>query len=99
MSDDELAGWALPAFDADRALQQLQRALRDARLSPRGARWLLQGRELAELSLADGAVQARLARRPALTPEWDSTRIDSAAAQRRWLDECRRRLSRWQEES
>lgn len=98
MSEEDAAGWALPAFDAARALQQLQRALRDARLAERSPRWLLQGREVAELTLAEGAVQSRLARRPALTPEWDSTRIDSAAAQRRWLDECKRRLARWQEE-
>jgi hypothetical protein len=98
MSEDDLAGWALPAFDATKTLQQLQRALRDAKLAERGPRWLLQSREVAELTLAEGAVLARLARRPALTPEWDSTRIASANDQRRWLDECKRRLARWQDE-
>lgn len=99
MEQDDLAGWALPGFDPEKALQQLQRALRDAKLSPRGTRWLLQGRELAELTLQGPVLQARLARRPALTPEWDSSHIDSAAGQRRWLDEFRRRLARWEEEA
>ena len=98
MSEDDGVGWAQPAFNAAQALQQLQRAMRDARLAARGPRWLLNGREVVELSEESGAVRARLARRPAMTPEWDSTRIDSSAAQRRWLDECKRRLARWQTE-
>jgi len=98
MSEDDPAGWALPAFDAAKSLQQLQRALRDARLAERGRRWQLQGRDVAELALDGDAVLARLAQRPALTPQWDDTRIASSAAQRRWLDDCRRRLARWQAE-
>jgi hypothetical protein len=99
MSEDDLAGWALPAFDATKALQQLQRALRDAKLAERGPRWLLGGREVAELVLDGGTVRARLAQRPALTPAWDDTRISTTTAQRRWLDECMRRLARWQDEA
>ena len=98
MSEDDGAGWAQPAFNSALALQQLQRAMRDARLAARGPRWLLNGREVTELSDDHGAVLARLARRPALTPDWDSSRIDSSVAQRRWLEECRRRLARWQDE-
>lgn len=98
MTEDDAGGWALPAFDAARALQQLQRALREAGLTERSPRWLLHGREVAELTLAEAAVQARLARRPALTPDWDNTRIASTSEQRRWLDECKRRLLRWQDE-
>ena len=42
------------------------------------------------------AVQARLARRPALTPDWDRHTLKNAAEQRRWLDELKSRLARWE---
>lgn len=99
MDEDGLAGWTQPAFDVAKALQQLQRAMRDAKLVERGPGWLLNGREVAALTLDAGAVRARLARRPALTPQWEDTRITDTTAQRRWLDECKRRLARWQDET
>jgi hypothetical protein len=93
--DDDALGFKPPPFDAAGALAQLQRALRDARLAERGTGFELRGRRVAELALDGATVQARLARRPALTPEWDRFTVDGAAAQRKLLDELRRRLARW----
>ena len=97
MSADDFGGFEPPPFDPAQALRQLQRALRDLRLAERGNGFELRGRRVAELALADGVLQARLARRPALTPDWDRSTIAGAAAQRHWLAELKKRLARWEQ--
>ncbi|MCZ2291737.1 MAG: hypothetical protein LC125_07290 [Burkholderiales bacterium] len=98
MTDDDDIGWALPAFDAGQALVQLQRALRALRLGQRADAFELRDKAVLQLTLEDGVIEAQLARRPALTPEWDRFRVRSGADQRKLLDELRRRLQRWQDE-
>lgn len=98
MPDDNDFGFALPAFDAGNALVQLKRSLRDLKLAERGNAFELRGKTVVQLAVEDGAVAARLARRLALTPEWDRQRVASGADQRKLLDEVRRRLERWQRE-
>jgi len=95
---DDLGGFASPPFDAKAALQQIQRALRDLKLAERGNGFELRGRRVAELELNGAAIETKLARRAALTPEWDRQRITSTAAQRKWLDDARKRLARWESE-
>ncbi len=94
--DDELGGFALPAFNAEHALAQLKRALRDAKLAERGPGFELRGKRVAELVVNGAAIEARVARRLALTPEWDRRTLKNAAEQRQWLDELKKRLSRWE---
>jgi hypothetical protein len=95
---DASGGFAPPPFNPGNALQQLQRSLRDLRLAPRGNGFELRGRRVVELA-EDGAVlQARLARKLALTPEFDKHTVASAAEQRKLLDEVRKRLARWEQE-
>lgn len=94
-SDDEPGGFAPPAFNAEHALAQIKRALRDAKLAERGPGFELRGKRVAELVVNGPAIDARLARKLALTPEWDRSTLKSAAEQRKWLDEAKRRLSRW----
>ncbi len=91
-------GFAPPPFNAEQALQQLKRSLRDLKLSERGKAFELRGKPVLELALEDGAIAARLARRRVSTPEWDRLLLKSAADQRKLLDELRRRLERWQGE-
>lgn len=98
MDDDSPGGFAPPPFNPANAMQQLQRSLRDLRLSPRGNAFELRGKRVVELA-EDGAVlQARLARKLALTPEFDKVSVASAADQRKLLDEVRKRLARWEHE-
>ena len=94
--DDSSGGFALPPFRPEAALLQLQRALRDLKLTPRGEGFERRGKRLAELSVDGDAIGARMAKKPALTPEWDRARIGSATEHRQWLDELRRRLARWE---
>jgi hypothetical protein len=98
MPDDNDFGLALPAFNADNAMLQIKRALRDLKLSERGSGFELKGRAAVQLALEDGAIAAKLARRLSMTPEWDRQVIKSGADQRKLLDEVKRRLERWQRE-
>jgi hypothetical protein len=97
---DDAEAWSVPAppFRAEEALVQLKRALRDLKLAERGNACELRGKRVLELSLADGAIAVKLARRLALTPEWDRETIRSAGEQRKLVDEVRKRLARWEQE-
>ncbi|MBE7424560.1 MAG: hypothetical protein IT503_18570 [Burkholderiaceae bacterium] len=96
MPDD--FGFAPPPFDAGQSLLQLQRALRDCKLSGRGKGFELRGKAVVELEARDGAVAARVARRLAATPEWDAFTVKNAADQRKLIDEVKKRLARWTDE-
>lgn len=98
MSDLPDFGLAPPAFDAAKALEQIKRALRDLKLAERGAGFELRGKRVAELQIDGAALAAKLARKLALTPEWDRQRLASAADQRKFVDEVKRRLERWERE-
>jgi hypothetical protein len=95
MSDD---GWALPAFKADEALVTIKRALRDMKLAERGNAFELRGKRVVELAVESAAINAKLARRLMLTPEWDRMAVKSAADQRKLLDEVKKRLAKWENE-
>ena len=91
-------GFAPPPFDAAHALTQLKRALRDLKLAERGSGFELRGKRVVELQAEDGAIAVRLARKLALTPEWDRLTVRSAGDQRKLVDEVKKRLARWEQE-
>ncbi len=97
MSDDDF-GFAPPPFKAEEALVTLRRSLRDLKLAERGNGLELRGRRVVELTADGGAISARLARKLALTPEWDARVLRSAGDVRKLVDEVRKRLERWQQE-
>jgi hypothetical protein len=96
--DGDFGGFAPPPFNADNALVAIKRALRDMKLAERGNAYELRGKRVLELAPDGGAINARLARRPMLTPEWDRVAVKSAAEQRKLLDEVKKRLARWEYE-
>jgi len=99
MTDLPDFGFAPPPFKAEEALVQLRRSLRDLKpLAERGTSFELRGRPVIELAVADGAIAARLARRPAAAPEWDRVTVKSGAEQRKLLDEIKKRVERWTRE-
>ncbi len=98
MSDEGLGGFALPPFNTDNALAQLKRSLRDLKLTERGNAFELRGKRVVELSAEDGAIAVRLARKLALTPEWDRLSVTNANEQRKLLDDVKKRLARWSSE-
>ncbi len=90
--------FAPPPFDAGSALTQLKRSLRDLKLAERGKGFDLRGKPVLELALDGTQINVRIARKLALTPEWDRLVVGSAANQRKLLDDIKRRLERWQHE-
>lgn len=104
---DAAGGWALPPFDASNALAQLRRSLREMGLAERGTAFELRGKRVVELPAAmtgsapqaaapATAVVVRVARRLALTPEFDRLPLASAADQRKLVDTLKKRLAQWE---
>ncbi len=96
--DEPDFGFAPPPFKADEALVQIKRALRDLKLAERGNAYELRGKRVVELAPAADSIAVKIARKLALTPEWDRQAVQSAAAQRKLLDEVKKRLARWEQE-
>jgi hypothetical protein len=96
--DNDSFGFAAPPFDAEAALLQLKRSLRDLKLAERGNGFELRGKRVLELTVAAAAIDVRIARKLANTPEWDRQQVSSANAQRKLLDDIKKRLARWEHE-
>jgi len=96
MSGSDDFGFAPPPFDAPGALVGLKRQLRDLQLAERGNAFEQRGKRIVEVAIDGDKIAVRLARRPALTPEWDRFTLRSAADQRKLVDELRKRLARWE---
>lgn len=100
MSDDAEDFFALPAFKPEQALLNLKRNLRDLRqLSERGNSFLLQGQAVIELSADEHTLLAKLAKRPARSPEWDSRHCKNSADVRSLLDDIKKRLAHWTDDT
>jgi len=97
MPDDDF-GFAPPPFNAEQALLQLQRSMRDLKLGARGSSFELRGKTVIELQREGDAIAVKLARRLVLTPEWDRFTVKSAPDQRKLIDEVKKRLARWADE-
>ena len=95
---EDAFGFAPPPFKPDDALAQIKRALRDLRLAERGNGFDLRGKRVVELAVEAAAIKARLARKLALTPQWDTQTVQSTVEQRKLVDEVKRRLARWEQE-
>ena len=93
-----MSDFAPPPFNADNALVTVKRALRDMKLAERGNAFEMRGKRVVELAVEGAAINAKLARRLMLTPEWDRMAVKSAADQRKLLDEVKKRLSKWESE-
>lgn len=94
-SSDDNFGFTPPAFKPAEALVTLKRALCDLKLAERGQAFEQRGKRVLELAVEGEAIQAKLARRLVLTPEWDRIAVKSAADQRKLIDEVKKRLARW----
>ena len=92
MSDDFFSP---PPFKADSALASLKRELRALRLTEREGRFELQGRPVVSLAIEADTIAARLAKRPAQSPEWTASTLKNSADVRRFTDELKSRLARW----
>ena len=90
--------FAPPAFKPTEALESARRALRALGMVERGHAFEYQGRRVAELSPCTDTIDARLARRLAVQPEFDKLTLKSSADMRKFTDEVKSRLARWSDE-
>jgi hypothetical protein len=96
MSDDFFAP---PAFRPEEALVQLKRQLRGlGGLAERGGGFDLKGQEVVQLAAKEATVEARLAKRPARSPEWTTHTLRNGADVRRFVDAVKAQLGRWSDE-
>ncbi len=98
VNHDDLGGFAPPPFQPEDALAQIKRSLRDLKLAERGNSFELRGKRVVELSLDSSSISAKLARKLALTPQWDTLEVANTTAQRKLVDEVKKRMARWDQE-
>lgn len=93
MSDDVFAP---PPFRAADALATLRRTLRDLKLVEREGTFEWRAQPIAQLALENEAsIRARIVKRPARSPEWETRLLRSHADLRKLADELKQRIARW----
>jgi len=97
VSDDE-GFFNAPQFKPADAIVQLRRSLRAlGSLTERGEQFEWKGRAVVTIAVEGAQLQARLARRPAISPEWESRTLKNGADVRRFGDEVKQRVTRWKD--
>jgi hypothetical protein len=88
-----------PDFKPAEALVLLKRQLRDLKpLAERGSRYDIKGRPVIELAAGESVIDAKIAKRPATSPEWTTLALATSLDVRKFLDEVKQRLRRWENE-
>lgn len=106
MSDELSDFFALPPFKADEALVKLRRDLRELKaLADKGAGEVLRfdwrGLPVIELRVQAGdkpALAATLAKKPSQRPDWVKHTLASSTDARKFVDEVKRSLQRWDDQ-
>ena len=94
MSDDFFAP---PPFNPETARATLARALRDLKLAERGGAFEFNGQPVVKAT-ADGAVlKLDVVKRPVRSPDWEHAQASDHAQLRRFIDDVKRRVARWNE--
>ena len=94
MSDDFFAP---PPFDPATARATLQRALRDLRLSERNGAFEMNGQPVVRARIEGAVLKLDVAKKPSRSPDWEHAEADDHAKLRRFIDDVKRRVSRWAE--
>jgi len=87
-----------PPFKPAEALLQLRRTLRElGGLNERGQQFEWKGQPVVALAVDGTQLQVRLARRPAVSPEWEARTLKNAADVRRFGNDVKLRVARWKD--
>ncbi len=93
--DDELGGFAPPAFQPDEALVKLRRELRALGLTERGTDFERRGVPIARALVDGGALKLARVQRPSRTPQWQVRPARHAADVRDFLADLKKQLAQW----
>jgi hypothetical protein len=94
MSDDFFAP---PPFDPTTARATLARALRDLQLAERNGAFELNGQPVVKVGIDGALLKLDVAKRPSRSPEWEHADAGDHARLRRFIDDVRKRVARWNE--
>ena len=94
MSDDFFAP---PPFDPASARATLARALRDLKLVERNAAFELNGQPVVKVQVEGALLKLEVARKLARSPDWERSEANDHAKLRRFIDDVKRRVARWQD--
>jgi hypothetical protein len=94
MSDDFFAP---PPFDPASARATLARAMRDLKLIERNGAFELNGQPVVRVTVDGATLKLEVAKKPSRSPDWERSDADDHARLRRFIDDVKRRVSRWAE--
>ena len=89
--------FAPPPFDPATARATLARALRDLKLAERNGAFELNGQPVVRAVVDGTALKLEVAKKPSRSPDWERSVADDHAKLRRFIDDVKRRVSRWAE--
>ena len=93
MPDDDF--FAPPPFNPETALASLRRSFRELRLVEREGTYELKGLPIARARIEEGQLRLEVVRRATGLPEWEVVEARDHGQVRRYLDDLKRRLLRW----
>ena len=94
MSDDFFAP---PPFNPETARATLVRALRDLKLAERGGAFELDGQPVVQARIDGAVLRLDIVRRPSRSPDWEHAQAADHAQLRRFIDDVKKRVARWNE--
>ena len=94
MSDDFFAP---PPFDPASARATLARALRDLKLAERNGAFELNGQPVVKVQVEGTLLKLDVARKLSRSPDWDHAEANDHARLRRFIDDVKKRVARWQD--
>jgi sulfur carrier protein ThiS len=97
MSDDPSDFFAPPPFSPETARQTLVRALRDLKLAERGGAFEFNGQPVVKARIEGATLKLEVAKKPSRSPDWEHAEANDHAKLRRFIDDVKRRVSRWNE--
>ena len=95
MSDDA-GGFAPPPFQAEEALQQLRRYLKDLGLTERAGAFERAGLALVKAAVSQAHIEADVVRKPSRnSPEWQTRTLKTSAEVRDFTQHLKKQLAQW----
>ena len=97
MPEDTDDFFAPPSFNPETARATLARALRDLKLAERNGAFEMNGQPVVKVRIEGAVLKLDVAKKPSRSPDWEHTDAADHARLRRFIDDVKRRVARWQD--